>query len=251
MGRLTGKRAIVTGASQGIGAAIACAYACEGAKVLITYCHSHNRALEVAEYIREQGGEADIKAMDLMQSEDIVALVEYAKQWMGGIDVMVNNAGVDILTGLGRELSREEKLKGLLEGDLIGTMNACWSVLPIMREQGEGVILNMAWDLATHGFAGSNPQLFAAAKAGILGFSRSLAKSCVPEIRVNILSPGWIKTAFATQEIVADYYEARLKEIPMGRFGTPEEVAAVAVFLATDSAAYITGESFKINGGLV
>ena len=87
-----------------------------------------------------------------------------------------------------------------------------------MQEQGRGVIVNMSWDLALHGFAGRNPQMFAAVKAGILGFSRSFAKSYGPEIRINVLAPGWIETAFAENDMDEDYYAARLKEIPIGRF---------------------------------
>ena len=108
----------------------------------------------------------------------------------------------------------------------------------------------MSWDLALHGHEGRNPQMFAAVKAGVLGFSRSFAKSYGPEIRVNVLAPGWIETAFAEDVMDKEYYEARLKDIPVGRFGTPEDVAEVAVFLASDESSYMTGEMIKINGGL-
>lgn len=93
--------------------------------------------------------------------------------------------------------------------------------------------------------------MFAAVKAGVLGYSRSLAKTYGPEVRINILAPGWIETAFAEDVMSEDYYQARINEIPLGRFGTPEDVAEVAVFLASDNASYMTGEVIKINGGLI
>ena len=117
--------------------------------------------------------------------------------------------------------------------------------------QGHGVFVNMSWDLAMHGFEGSNPQIFAATKAGVLGFTRSLAKSVGPKIRANVISPGWIATAFAEDHMEDDYFQARISEIPLARFGRPEDVAAAVVFLASDEASYITGEVIKVNGGLV
>ena len=120
-----------------------------------------------------------------------------------------------------------------------------------MQDQGQGVIVNMGWDLATHGFEGTNPQIFATTKAGILGFTRSFAKTVGPEIRVNMVSPGWIETEFAENLMDDEYYQARISEIPLGRFGKPEDVAAAVVFLASDESSYITGEAIKINGGLV
>ena len=119
-----------------------------------------------------------------------------------------------------------------------------------MQSQGHGVIINMSWDLAIHGFKGHNPQMFATVKAGVLGFSRSFASTYGPEIRVNVLAPGWIQTAFADEIMHKDFYEARIREIPAGRFGTPEDVAEAAIFLASDASSYMSGEMIKINGGL-
>ena len=130
-------------------------------------------------------------------------------------------------------------------------MNACWALTPTMQEQGSGVIVNMGWDLSTHGFEGTNPQIFAASKAGVLGFTRSFAKTVGPEIRVNMISPGWIATSFAEDHMEDEYFQARIKEIPLGRFGKPEDVAATALFLASDASSYLSGESININGGLV
>ena len=120
-----------------------------------------------------------------------------------------------------------------------------------MQARGKGTIINMSWDLAIHGFTGRNPQMFAAVKAGVLGFSKSLARTCAPEVRVNILAPGWIQTAFADDIMEKEYYQARIKEIPMQRFGLAEDVANAAVYLASDEATYLSGEVINVNGGLV
>jgi len=251
MGKLEQTTAIITGASSGIGRGIALAFAGEGARLVISCNRARQSADAVAATIAGNGGEAAVIQADLSDKRGVDQLIRQSQTVLGGIDILVNNAGADILTGAGNDWSTQKKMQTLLDVDLKGTINACWSVLPIMQTQDRGVILNMSWDLAIHGFAGINPQIFAAAKAGILGFSRSLAKSCGPNIRVNVLSPGWIETAFAKNNMDKDYYQARINEIPLGRFGTPEDVAAAAVFLASDAATYITGESIRINGGLI
>jgi len=251
MNKLNGKTAVVTGASSGIGRAIALAFASEGAKVVVNYCNSAERAEAIAEEITTAGGHAIAIRADMADTDDITSLITDASDAFSSIDVWVNNAGADILTGPGASLDIQEKLQRVIDVDLIGTINACWAIAPIMKDQGEGVILNMSWDLAMHGFPGSNPQIFSASKAGIIGFSRSLALSYAPEVRVNILAPGWIKTAFAEEVMQDDYYTARLAEIPLGRFGTPEDVAEVAVYLAGAGGSYITGEVIRINGGLI
>jgi 3-oxoacyl-[acyl-carrier protein] reductase len=120
-----------------------------------------------------------------------------------------------------------------------------------MRARGSGAIINVSWDLAMHGFPGRNPQMFAAVKAGVLGFSKALARDSAPEVRVNVLAPGWIRTAFADGVMDRDYLRARVDEIPLRRMGEAEDVAQAAVFLASDEASYITGQVLNINGGLV
>ncbi len=125
-------------------------------------------------------------------------LIQRSRDVLGRIDILVNNAGADILTGEGADLDDEAKLARLIEVDMKGTMELCWATAPLMQEQGGGVILNMSWDLSVHGLRGRNPQMFSAVKAGILGFSKSLARTLAPQVRVNILAPGWIETGFAT-----------------------------------------------------
>jgi 3-oxoacyl-[acyl-carrier protein] reductase len=250
MSRLEHKTAVITGASSGIGRGMALVFAREGAHVVVNYNRSSARAEATVAEIEAAGGRAIAIQADVSRPDDVERLVHDARTHLGHIDIWVNNAGADILTGAGAGLSDLEKLQRLMDVDLKGTILCCWAVAPVMQSQGQGVIINMSWDLALHGFEGRNPQLFAAVKAGLLGFSRALAKSCAPRLRVNVLAPGWIQTAFAEDVMEKDYYTARLREIPLGRFGTPEDVATTAVFLASDASSYITGELIKVNGGL-
>ena len=250
MSRLAHKTAVITGAGSGIGRGIALAMAREGAHVLINYNRSGDKAEATVREIIANGGRAAALQADVSSTADIEKLINGARQELGHIDIWVNNAGADILTGTGATLDDPEKLQRLIDVDLKGAILCCWLLAPLMQAQGHGVIINISWDLALHGFHGRNPQMFAAVKAGLLGFSRSFAKSCAPHIRVNVLAPGWIQTAFADEVMDQDYYAARIREIPLGRFGAPEDVAEAAVFLASDESSYITGEMIKINGGL-
>ncbi|OGT65062.1 MAG: hypothetical protein A2993_07165 [Gammaproteobacteria bacterium RIFCSPLOWO2_01_FULL_47_190] len=248
--QLEQKTAVITGASSGIGRSMALAFAREGARVVVNYNNSVARAETVVSEIRSNGGHAVAIQANVGHPDQVENLIRTTQAEFGKIDIWVNNAGADILTGSGAKLSDEEKLHQLIEIDLKGTIACCWALVPVMQGQGRGVIINMSWDLAIHGFHGRNPQMFAAVKAGVLGFSRSFASTYGPVIRVNILAPGWIHTSFTEEMMDRKYYEARISEIPLGRFGTPEDVAEAAVFLASDASSYMTGEMIKINGGL-
>ena len=241
---------VITGASSGIGRGIALACAREGADVVVNFNRSLDKANEVVSEIMQLGRQGHAIQADVSRKEDINRLISDAQDRLGRIDVWINNAGADILTGPGADLTDEKKLERLIAVDLRGTIECCWALVPVMQKQGKGVIINMSWDLAIHGFQGRNPQMFAAVKAGVLGFSRAYARTYGPEIRVNILAPGWIQTAFADGVMDPAYYAERVEEIPVGRFGTVEDVAAAAVFLASDEARYLTGEMIKVSGGL-
>jgi len=251
MPRLEHKTVVVTGASGGIGESIATTFAREGAHVVVNYNSSKEKAVDIVKKINGTGGKAVAIRANLTDPKDVTFLIDEALSELGQIDIWVNNAGADILTGKGAELSEQEKLQSLIDIDLKGTINCCWSVLPVMEQAGHGVIINMTWDLAIHGFQGRNPQMFAAVKAGVRGFSQSLAKTVAPEIRVNLVAPGWIETAFAEEIMKTTYYQERISEIPLRRFGQPEDVANAALYLASDEAAYITGQTININGGLI
>ena len=251
MPRLEHKTVVITGASSGIGESIATTFAREGAHVVVNYNSSKEKAEYIVKQIIGAGGKAVAIRADVADPNDVSFLIQEALSELGQIDIWVNNTGADILTGKGAELSEREKLQLLIDVDLKGTINCCWGILPVMEQAGNGVIINMTWDLAIHGFQGRNSQMFAAVKAGVRGFSQSLAKTVAPEIRVNLVAPGWIETAFAEDVMKTTYYQERIGEIPLRRFGQPQDVANAALYLASDESSYITGQIININGGLV
>ncbi|MFT5425618.1 MAG: 3-oxoacyl-[acyl-carrier protein] reductase [Gammaproteobacteria bacterium] len=251
MSRLEHKTVVVTGASSGIGESIATTFAREGAHVVVNYNSSKEKAEYIVKQIKGAGGKAVAIRANVSNPKDVAFLIDEAISELGQIDIWVNNAGADILTGKGAELSEPEKLQSLIDVDLKGTINCCWGILPVMEQAGQGSIINMTWDLAIHGFRGRNPQMFAAVKAGVRGFSQSLAKTVAPDIRVNLVAPGWIETAFADEIMQTTYYQERISEIPLRRFGQPQDVANAALYLASDEASYITGQIININGGLI
>jgi 3-oxoacyl-[acyl-carrier protein] reductase len=246
---LAGRRMLVTGGSSGIGRAIALAAARAGADVALTYRANQAGANAVAAEIRDTGRRAVILRADLAVADDLARVVATLGDAFGGVDAWVNNAGADVLTGRSAALSRREKLDLLLEVDLRGTMLASWAAADVMRAQPTGgVIINMSWDQVLQGMAGENPELFAAVKGGILSFSKALARSVAPTVRVNVLGPGWIDTAFGAQ--APGGFKLEIAEsIPLGRWGTPDDVAGAAVFLASDAARYVTGQMIMVNGG--
>ena len=248
--RLQGKRAVVTGASSGIGRAIALAFAREGARVVVNYAHSAQRAAAVVAEIAARGGHGHALQADIAQADAIDGLVRDAELALGGIDIWANIAGADILTGAGAKARDLDKLTRLIDVDLRGTMLCAWAVAPRMQAQGHGVILNMSWDLALRGMAARHAEMFAATKAGVTGFTRSLARTLAPLIRVNEVAPGWIATAFAETAMAPEYRAQVIAQTPLARFGMPADVAAAAVFLCSDEAAFITGQTLKVNGGL-
>ena len=248
---LGGRAMLVTGASSGIGRAIAIAAAQAGADVALTYRMNERGAREVGSEIEKIGRRVTIIKLDLADSASLKALGPAARKGLGRLDVWVNNAGADILTGPGAALSTNDKLDLLMSIDLRGTMLASWQAAEMFGGQPEGgVIINMSWDQVLTGMAGTNPQLFAAVKGGVLAFSKSLARSVAPRVRVNVLAPGWIETSFGA-EINEDVRRSVAESTPLKRWGTPEDVAAAAVFLASPGASFITGQTLLVGGGTV
>jgi 3-oxoacyl-[acyl-carrier protein] reductase len=247
--RLEGKVVLVTGASSGIGRAIALGCAREGADLAITYRANADGADEAAGAIRALGRRAEALAADISREDDIAGLARWLEERFGRVDVWINNAGADILTGAGSRLSRLEKLDRVLAVDLRGTILASWAAVELMRERG-GAVINMSWDHITLGMAGENPILYSAAKGGIASFSKSLARQVAPGIRVNILAPGFIETAFGEQAD-QDWYREVVVRTPLGRWGQPEDLVGAALFLASDESRFVTGQMIMVNGGLV
>jgi 3-oxoacyl-[acyl-carrier protein] reductase len=207
--------------------------------VLITHRDSAERAREVE-------GVAVVQA-DLATRDACERLVAEAREQLGRIDVWVNNAGADVLTGEAAGWEWERKLDLLLAVDLKGTIACSYAVAEVMRG---GAIINMSWDHVTIGMPGENPQLFSAVKGGVLAFSKSLARALAPDVRVNVLCPGWIETAFGEQTD-REFHRAVEEDTPLGRWGRPGDVAGAAVYLASPDAAFVTGQAINVNGGVV
>jgi len=247
---LSSLRAVVTGASSGIGRAIAGELAAAGARI-VAHCRASLDAGEaLCDEINSAGGEARLLTADLGDPAAAAEFAEAAWNQFGGVDIWVNNAGVDLLTGPGRSWEYAEKLQKLFEVDIRSCMLLGRDIGERMRAAGSGVILNIGWDQADRGMEGDSGELFAAAKNAVMGFTRSLSVSLAPEVRVNCIAPGWIKTAWG--EGAGEEWQQRvLDETPLRRWGTPEDIAKMARFLVSPEAAYITGQVISVNGGAI
>ena len=244
---LAGLRSVVTGASSGIGRAIATAFATSGARVGVGF----NRSADAAQALAEElpSGPHPLLQSDLSTSDGCASIVQEAFAALEHIDIWVNNAGADVLTGEGRQWPDERKLEALIDIDLKATIRC--SRLAAARMRPGGCIINIGWDHATiDGMAGDNPELFAAVKAGVLGFSKALARSAAPDIRVNVLCPGWIETAYG-EGVDRAFYDKVAAGTPLKRWGTPRDIAAAALWLASPAAAFVTGQAINVNGGVV
>ena len=248
---LAGRGVLVTGASSGIGRAIALGVARAGADVALTYRSNRAGADGVAREIEALGRRACVQALDLGDEGSIERLGGTVHAALGRLDVWINNAGADILTGAGASLSTVQKLDLLLAVDLRGTILASWAAARFFEGQpGGGAIINMSWDHVASGMAGTNPQMFAAVKGGVAAFSRALARSVAPRVRVNVLAPGWIETSFG-EGLDSEVHRSVADATPLGRWGTPDDVAGAAVFLASPAAGFITGQTIMVGGGVV
>jgi 3-oxoacyl-[acyl-carrier protein] reductase len=249
--RLADKVVLVTGASSGIGQSIAVACARAGADLAITYRGNKEGAEETAGLVRRLGRRIELRQLDLRTPTAAAELAADLSRSYGRIDAWINNAGADILTGAGARLSRTEKLDLVLDVDVRGTVFASWAAVDLMRNQASGgVIINMSWDHVQQGMGGENPVLYSVAKGAILSFSRSLARDVAPNIRVNVLAPGFIATAFEGE--APEGWRRHVVDLtPLRRWGTPDDVAGAAVYLASDEAAFLTGQVIMVNGGVV
>lgn len=245
---LADRVAVVTGSSRGIGRAIAIELAAAGAHVVVHAGHDERAAERTAESVRNCGVACRIVVADLADAAAQDALVERAWQWQDGVDIWINNAGVDILTGDGPQQTFEEKLDALWKVDVRATVRLSRAIGKRMAQRGRGAILNVGWDGAERGMAGDTAELFAACKGAVMAFTRSLAQSLAPAVRVNCLALGWIKTAWGEQAS-ADWQDRARQESLADRWGTPEDVARIARFLISPQSGFMSGQIIQVNGG--
>jgi 3-oxoacyl-[acyl-carrier protein] reductase len=243
---LEGLRAVVTGSTHGIGRAIAMELARGGADIVV-HGRDVKAANEVCGGVQEMKRRAEPFVTDISTPSARLDMVE--RLWSASpIDVWINNAGSDVLTGPAVDLPFSEKLKRLWEVDVEGTVQFSREVGRHMRERGRGAIINIGWDQVETGMEGDSGEMFGAVKGAVMGFTRSLAKSLAPQVRVNCIAPGWIRTAWGQE--ASDYWQARaVGESLLERWGEPEDIARAARFLASPAASFITGQIINVNGG--
>lgn len=244
---LDGKIAVVTGASRGIGKAIALKLASLGASVVVNYNGSEERALQVKAEIEEQGTKASVYQCDVSDFESCETFIQDVIKEYGRIDILVNNVGIT-KDGLLMKIS-EEDFDKVLDTNLKGTFNTVRFVSRQMLKQKSGRIINMSSVVGVSGNAGQAN--YAASKAGVIGLTKSAARELASRgITVNAIAPGFIETDMT--EVLSDKVkEACVGQIPLGKFGKPEDVANLAAFLASDEAGYITGQVIHVDGGMV
>jgi len=237
--------AVVTGGSRGIGAAISKKLAASGFHVFVNYTSNESKAAEVRAEIIQNGGSAELCRFDVSQSAQVDEQFQAISKTAGPISVLVNNAGI---TSDGLILRmKDEDLRKTLSVDLEGAIYCTRAALKQMVRAKQGSVIQISSVVGEMGNAGQSA--YAAAKAGLIGFSKSIAREIGSrQIRVNVVTPGFITTDM-TEVLTAEQKEAILRTIPLGLFGTPEDVANLVAFLASPASSYITGQVIGINGG--
>lgn len=244
---LTQRVALVTGGGRGIGRAISSTLGAAGASVVVNYQHNAAAAEQTVAALQEQGSSALAVQADVSQAADVERLVKTTLERYGRLDILVNNAGITRDTLLLR--MKEEDFDSVMHTNMRGVYLCTRAVLRTMTRQRAGRIINIASVVGLVGNAGQAN--YAAAKAGIIGFSKATAREVASRaITVNAVAPGYISTDM-TGEMGAEASQAILNSIPLGRFGEPQDVANLVCFLASDAAAYITGQTFGVDGGMV
>jgi 3-oxoacyl-[acyl-carrier protein] reductase len=245
-GRLAGSVALVTGSSRGIGRAIAERYAMEGAAVAVTFVRDDAAARGVVDGITSAGGQAFALALDVSRRADVEAAVATVLERYGRLDVLVNNAGIHVAKDIME--TTEDDWDDTIDINLKGAYLCSKAVVPPMRAQGRGAIVNISSNSGLYHPSAMRFTEYVVSKAGMNGLTKALALTLGPEIRVNAICPGWIRTDML-EEIDPAVHASILAETALHRWGSPDDVARSAVFLASDEADFITGELLIVAGG--
>lgn len=247
MSDLTGKTAIITGASRGIGAEIAKRFAEAGANVVVNYSGSQQKAEAVVEAIKQNGGEAIAVKANVADTDAVKAMVEETMAAFGSVDILVNNAGITRDNLMMR--MKDDEWDDVINTNLKGVFVCTKAVTRQMMKQRSGRIVNIASIVGVMGNAGQAN--YVASKAGVIGLTKTTARELASRgITANAVAPGFITTDM-TDQLNEDIQKSMMSQIPLGRFGKPEEVAKAALFLASDEASYMTGQTLHLDGGMV
>jgi len=244
---MDGKRVLVTGAGTGIGRGVALEFAKEGADLVLHYWPSSEGAESAAQEIGNMGGKAKIVKADFRQSEAIMHLAKEAIDFLGGLDVLVNNAGITV--NMPFEETTLEVFDTLYHVNIRGQYFLTQAVVPTMEKQGKGIVINLA---SNHAFLGmTEHSVYAGTKGAIVAYTREVALELIHKgIRVNAIAPGWILVE-SHREVLGDGfdYESAAKGIPTGFIGTPRDVGRLALFLASEESRYLVGQTIIFDGG--
>jgi 3-oxoacyl-[acyl-carrier protein] reductase len=244
---LSGKVALVTGASRGIGRAVALELAKSGANVVVNYAGSEAKANEVVDEIKAMGREAIAMQANVASGDEVAAMVKETVSQFGSLDILVNNAGITRDNLIMR--MKEDDWDAVINTNLKGVFNSTKAVSRQMMKQRNGRIINIA---SVVGICGNPGQAnYVAAKAGVIGLTKTTAKEfAARNITVNAIAPGFIVTDM-TDELTEEVKQEMLKQIPLTRFGKAEDIANAVTFLASDASGYITGQTIQVDGGMV
>jgi len=249
---MTSRVVVVTGSSSGIGQCIAQAFAKRGDSVVVHGLQNLAGLSHSANLINEAGANVRAIVADVSNAASSRQLVEAAFAWRDRVDVWVNAAGADVLTGSSSKLSFDAKLEKLWKTDVVGSIRISRAVALRMMAQLTTAtlptIINLSWDQAEIGFEGESGQFFSPTKAAIAAFSKSLAKSVGPQVRVNCIAPGWIQTAWGAS--ASEVWDRRAQgESMLARWGRPSDIANAALMLASPECEFINGQTIAVNGG--
>jgi 3-oxoacyl-[acyl-carrier protein] reductase len=244
---LKSKTAVITGASRGIGRAIALDLAEQGANIVVNYSGSEAKAYEVVEEIKQMGGNAIAVRANVANMEEVQAMMKESLEQFGSIDILVNNAGITRDNLLMR--MKEDEWDDVININLKGVFNATKAVTRQMMKQRSGRIINIASIVGVSGNPGQAN--YVAAKAGVIGLTKTTARELASRhITVNAIAPGFITTDM-TDKLTEEVKTEMLKQIPLARFGEAKDIASVVSFLASEKSAYITGQTLHVDGGMV